>query len=206
MKNVIAISACLKRCSVAISYKNQFFQVTEYVDAATNLALLLQNLIRKNDISIKEIEGVITASGPGSFTGIRTAQSLAKALAMTLRIPSASISYFDVIDYIAAEKSSNRSIIIKSEKNQAYFKKIQNGYEEIGVSSYEQLIKKTEECDFLIGENIPEIHQLINNSTIIYKEIADFRNAKYLLNFSEQINKNSKIIPLYINAAVKLSI
>ena len=206
MKNVIAISACLKRCSVAISYKNQLFHVTEYVDAATNLAFLLQNLIRKNGISIKEIEGVITASGPGSFTGIRTAQSLAKALAMSLRIPSTSINYFDVIDYIAEEKKNNRLIIIKSKKNQAYFKKIQNGYEENGVSSYEQLIKKTEECDFLIGENIPEIYQLINSSRIIYKEIADFRNAKYLLNFSEQINKNSKIIPLYINAAMQASI
>jgi tRNA A37 threonylcarbamoyladenosine modification protein TsaB len=125
---------------------------------------------------------------------------------MSLRIPSASINYFDVIDYIAEEKKNNRLIIIKSKKNQAYFKKIQNGYEENGVSSYEQLIKKTEECDFLIGENIPEIYQLINSSRIIYKEIADFRNAKYLLNFSEQINKNSKIIPLYINAAMQASI
>lgn len=200
MKNVIAITACLKRCSIAISYQNQIFQINEYVDAATNLAFLLQNLIKKNAIEIKKIEGIITASGPGSFTGIRTAQSLAKAIAMILPIPSASISYFDVIDHIAAEKN-NRLIIIRSEKNQTYFKKIKNGQEEIGVSSYENVIKKADGCDILFGENIPEIHQLINNSTITYKEIADFRNAKHLLNFSEEINANSKITPLYINAS-----
>lgn len=200
MKNVIAITACLKRCSIAISYQNQIFQINEYVDAATNLAFLLQNLIKKNAIEIKKIEGIITASGPGSFTGIRTAQSLAKAIAMTLKIPSASISYFNVIDHIAAEKN-NRLIIIRSEKNQTYFQKIKNGQEEIGVTAYENVIKKVDGCDILVGENIPEIHQLINNSTITYKEIADFRNAKHLLNFSEEINANSKIIPLYINAS-----
>lgn len=200
MKNVIAITACLKRCSIAISYQNQIFQINEYVDAATNLAFFLQNLIKKNAIEIKKIEGIITVSGPGSFTGIRTAQSLVKAVAMTLQIPSASISYFDVIDQIAAEKN-NRLIIIRSEKNQAYFKKIENEQEEIGISSYENVIKKADRCDVLVGENIPEIYQLINNSTITYKEIADFRNARHLLNFSEGINANSKIIPLYINAS-----
>ncbi len=200
MKNVIAITACLKRCSIAISYQNQIFQINEYVDAATNLAFFLQNLIKKNAIEIKKIEEIITASGPGSFTGIRTAQSLAKAIAMTLKIPSASISYFDVIDHIVAEKN-NRLIIIRSEKNQTYFQKIKNGQEEIGVSSYENVIKKADGCDILVGENIPEIHQLIIDSTITYKEISDFRNAKYLLNFSEGISANSKITPLYINAS-----
>lgn len=199
MKNVMAITACLKRCSIAISYQNQIFQINEYVDAATNLAFLLQNLIKKNAIEIKKIEGIITASGPGSFTGIRTAQSLTKAIAMTLKIPSASISYFDVIDHIAAEKN-NRLIIIKSEKNQTYFQKIKNGQKEIGVTAYENVIKKVDGGDILVGENIPEIHQLINDSTITYKEISDFRNAKYLLNFSEGVSANSKITPLYINA------
>lgn len=195
----MAITACLKRCSIAISYQNQIFQINEYVDAATNLAFLLQNLIKKNAIEIKKIEGIITASGPGSFTGIRTAQSLTKAIAMTLKIPSASISYFDVIDHIAAEKN-NRLIIIKSEKNQTYFQKIKNGQKEIGVTAYENVIKKVDGGDILVGENIPEIHQLINDSTITYKEISDFRNAKYLLNFSEGVSANSKITPLYINA------
>ena len=199
MKNIIAITACLKRCSIAISYKNQIFQTNEATDAAANLAFLLHETIKKNCIEIKEIEGIITASGPGSFTGIRTAQSLAKAVAMTLKIPATCVSYFDVIDHIAAE-GKNRLIIIKSEKEQAYFKKIQGEQNEIGVSSYEGILKKIDDDCILIGENISEIHQLIKDSRILYREVADFREAKHLLDFSEKATIDSKISPLYINA------
>lgn len=205
MKNVIAITACLKRCSVAISYQGGIFQINEAADAPTNLAFFTQKLIRANNIDLKKIEGIITASGPGSFTGIRTAQSLAKALAFALNVPSASVDYFDVIENMAATKRSAnkaRLIIIKSEKNQVYFKKIRNECETAGVASYKDVAKEAEADIELIGENIPEVLRRIENPKVAYEEVNDFRNAARLLAFLEKITSVSKISPLYINAAM----
>jgi len=183
MRNVLAITACLKRCSIAISYENNVYKINENVDASANLAYLTSKLIKSHNVDLKKIGGIITASGPGSFTGIRVAQSLAKGMALSLKIPSASVDYFDVIDNILSKKQLNRIVLIKSEKDQVYFKfiKSDNTPNEIGVSSYENLNLKD---DLIVIDDMG----------------LDFRKAKYLLNFSNLITETSCITPLYINA------
>lgn len=201
MKNVIAITACLKRCSIAISYSDNILQVNESVDAATNLAFLLQKLIQSNNVDLSKIDGVITSSGPGSFTGIRTAQSLAKSVAMTLKIPSAGIDYFDVINKLISCKNENKLITIKADKNQFYFKRVCKGEHNTGVSSYEDVVINTNiNANFaLAGDVVDEILPYVSPYAVEYEKISDFRDAKHLLNFTDQITDTSKIQPLYIN-------
>ena len=201
MKNIIAITACLKRCSVAISYDEAIHRINENIDTTTNLAFLLQKLIEDNNLNLRKIDGVITTSGPGSFTGIRTAQSLAKAIALTLKIPSVSINYFDIIEKLTSCKNENKLITIKADKNQIYFKRIRKNACDIGISSYENIITSANlDTNFaLIGDIIDEILPYVSPYVTEYKKIIDFRDAKYLLNFTDKITNESKIQPLYIN-------
>lgn len=213
MKNIIALTACLKRCSIAVSFCDQIFVVNEECDATTHLVALLQKLLRENYVDIGAIEGVITASGPGSFTGIRTAQSLAKAIALTRKIPSAAVDYFTIIENIAkseGELPANRLIVIKSEKNEAYFKRIfANKPAIIGVSSYKNIAADAHigesalpsEKIALIGDVIPEISCYIGEQVLCSTTISNFRDARHLLNFSDSITDETTISPLYINAS-----
>ncbi|MDR2781670.1 MAG: tRNA (adenosine(37)-N6)-threonylcarbamoyltransferase complex dimerization subunit type 1 TsaB [Holosporaceae bacterium] len=187
MKNVLAVSACLKRCSVAISYEGNIYEVNEHIDAAANLVWLANNLIKSYDIDLRKINGIIAASGPGSFTGTRVAQSFAKGLALSLRLPSVSVSYFDVIRKIYAQQSNTNVVVIKSEKNQVYYHINDYNY---GISSYESLEDKIPDDATLIGDAIDA------SPNIVY--ITDFREAKNLLHFSHLISRESKISPLYI--------
>ncbi|MDR1334194.1 MAG: tRNA (adenosine(37)-N6)-threonylcarbamoyltransferase complex dimerization subunit type 1 TsaB [Holosporaceae bacterium] len=187
-KNILAITACLKRCSVAFWYEENLYEANEYIDAAANLVCITQQVAATHNINFQKIDGIITASGPGSFTGIRVAQSFAKGLALSLRLPSASVSYFDVIHKIYApqnEEASNIVILIESEKGHAYYKI----GDELGVSTCELLKNKIPAGATLIGDACEDFPQII--------PAVDFRKAKHLLHFSDLITDTSKIVPLY---------
>lgn len=190
MKNILAVTACLKRCSVAISYDNEIYEVNESVDAASNLVSFADELCESNGIDLHRLDGIVTASGPGSFTGIRVAQSFVKGVALAYNLHSLSVSYFDVIQRMFNQKISKLAIIIKSEKNEAYYKIVDNG--EIGVVPYEKLSTMFSDGFTVIGESVPELND------VKFHEVADFRKATNLLSFEPTCD--SCIQPLYINA------
>lgn len=190
MKNVLAVTACLKRCSVAVQYENRVYEANENADAAANLVYIANELFKTNSIDIKKLDGVITASGPGSFTGIRVAQSFAKGVALACNIPSVSVSYFDVIQKIYGHSSDNLIVVIKSEKNQAYYKIMRDN--QTGVAPYEELANLFSKDALVIGEKLP--------CDLDITEVPDFRDAKHLLQFTELLNEDSTVTPLYINA------
>ncbi|MDR0968468.1 MAG: tRNA (adenosine(37)-N6)-threonylcarbamoyltransferase complex dimerization subunit type 1 TsaB [Holosporaceae bacterium] len=194
MKNVLAVTARLKRCSIAISYENEIYETNKDIDAASNLVELADNLIKSNNIDLRKIEGIITASGPGSFTGIRAAHSFAKGLALTLKLPAASVSYFDVVKNIAALNMKNVAVAIKSEKGQVYYQTD----EEFGICPHTSLEDKIKNAAALVGDAwIFCSSSLLNAKKAIY--VDDFRRAKNLLSFSHLITQDSKIEPIYLS-------
>jgi len=195
MSNVLSITADLKRCSIAVKFEGQLFEVNEDVNAPTYLVKLAQNLFEQNKIDLQRIDRIITASGPGSFTGIRTAQSFVKGLSLALKIPAVCASYFQVIKNLF-EKNFGQDLvaIIKSEKNQVYLHDFATG--NFGVSPYDSLEKilDSKQDIPLVGDKIDEILQ---NTGREFLEIKDYKSAK---NFLELEEFESKVAPLYINA------
>lgn len=187
MNNILAVTAELKRCSIACKFNGQVFEINKDLDSSTYLVKLAQDFCEDYKIDLTKIDRIITASGPGSFTGIRTAQSFVKGLSLALKIPAVCASYFQVIkDMFGQEKDF--VAIIKSAKNQAYFYNFSTN--DFGVCPYEQL-----STDFpLVGDRIDEVLPKITRG---FFEIKHFRDAVNLLDLTEF---DSKIAPLYINA------
>ncbi|MBO6056320.1 MAG: tRNA (adenosine(37)-N6)-threonylcarbamoyltransferase complex dimerization subunit type 1 TsaB [Alphaproteobacteria bacterium] len=197
MSNVLAVTADLKRCSIALKFEGQLFGINENVNAPTHLVKLAQDLCVCNKIDLQKIDRIITASGPGSFTGIRTAQSFVKGLSLALNIPAVCASYFQVIKNLFGKtfgQENNLVAVIKSEKNQVYFYDFATG--NFGVSPYDSLEKALDSTQNLplAGDKIDEILQ---NTEREFFEIKDYKNAK---NFLELTEFESKVSPLYINA------
>jgi tRNA threonylcarbamoyl adenosine modification protein YeaZ len=201
MKNIIAVTACLKRCSIAISYEGNLHEINENVDAAANLVHLANELVKAKNIDVKKLEGVITASGPGSFTGIRVAQSFAKGMALALKIPSASVNYFDVIkDSCIDEISQDTLVVIKSEKGQIYYEINSENFHEMGVAVAERMKSLVPGKIFLMGDALDEVGGHLGDKIMSFRSMKNFREAKHLINFAKILDKKSKISPLYINA------
>lgn len=190
MSNILAVTAELKRCSIACKFAGKVFELNENLDSSTYLVKLAQDFCEEHCIDLTKIDRIITASGPGSFTGIRTAQSFVKGLSLALKIPAVCTSYFQVIKDMFGQKNGFVAII-KSAKNQAYFYNFST--KDFGVCPYDQLPTDLP----LVGDRIDEV---LSNITHGFFEIKYFRDA---VNFLDLVEFESKVAPLYINAKSK---
>ncbi|WP_408009075.1 tRNA (adenosine(37)-N6)-threonylcarbamoyltransferase complex dimerization subunit type 1 TsaB [Pseudalkalibacillus sp. A8] len=57
----------------------------------------IANLLEEVDIQPKELDRIIVAKGPGSFTGVRIGVSVAKTMAWSLNIPITGVSSLEVL-------------------------------------------------------------------------------------------------------------
>lgn len=198
--NCLSIIAELKRCSVAVSYGKKLFSVNENLDSSSQLAWITDQLLRKNGMEYESVQKIITISGPGSFTGIRVAQSLCKGLSLALKIPGVCVSYFDLLalEFHNMLQKYPSLIVIKSEKNQYYYQ-YQN---QTGIDIPENFAKIIEGQFIVIGEQAKVIGDIIGSRCIQCVDYSGFRDASKLLPYAEKIF--APIKPLYINAQKKL--
>ncbi|MBO5475571.1 MAG: tRNA (adenosine(37)-N6)-threonylcarbamoyltransferase complex dimerization subunit type 1 TsaB [Bacilli bacterium] len=57
----------------------------------------IRDIISNNGIEVKDLGQILVVNGPGSFTGVRLAVTIAKTLAYTLNIPIKTITSLEVI-------------------------------------------------------------------------------------------------------------
>ena len=112
MTNKLAVTASLKQCSVAIRYDGNVYQKNENADSSTYLVEIIRQTFEQFNLDIKAINEIITTSGPGSFTGIRAAQSCVKGLSFALKIPATCVTYFDVIKNLCDHKKRKKRFLL----------------------------------------------------------------------------------------------
>lgn len=59
--------------------------------ASSELLGLVDELLKKNRISLKHVQGIVVASGPGPFSALRVSAALANALSFALGIPAVGV-------------------------------------------------------------------------------------------------------------------
>ncbi|TYR78422.1 tRNA (adenosine(37)-N6)-threonylcarbamoyltransferase complex dimerization subunit type 1 TsaB [Priestia megaterium] len=57
----------------------------------------IETLLADCDVSPKELEKIVVAQGPGSYTGVRIGVTIAKTLAWTLNIPLVGVSSLEIV-------------------------------------------------------------------------------------------------------------
>lgn len=64
-------------------------------ELADKINLKIKELLDKNKLSLKDLNGIIAYQGPGSFTGLRIGLTVANTLTYTLHIPICSAVHED---------------------------------------------------------------------------------------------------------------
>lgn len=111
---LLAIDTSASACSLALKVDETthvFHEIQPCQQAATLLPAL-STLFDEAGVSFESLDAVAFGEGPGSFTGLRIAASVAKALAFSLEIPVVQISSLAALALQAAGQVSEQKAIL----------------------------------------------------------------------------------------------
>ena len=91
MALILSLETTTKVCSVAITRNGELLALVESNDAdyghAEKLHVYIDEALEKAGISIKQLQAIAVAGGPGSYTGLRIGVSAAKGFCFGLELP-----------------------------------------------------------------------------------------------------------------------
>jgi tRNA threonylcarbamoyladenosine biosynthesis protein TsaB len=107
MALILSLETSTGICSVALHENSRLVadaEIHQEQAHASQLALLIQEVLNRAQVSPKQISGIAVSAGPGSYTGLRIGTSTAKGFCYALNIPLISIPTLDLIAQEAIEK------------------------------------------------------------------------------------------------------
>jgi tRNA threonylcarbamoyladenosine biosynthesis protein TsaB len=102
MALLLSLEASTQCCSAAL-HRDGVLLASRAIDvprsAASQLAVMIEDIFRMADVRLQEINGVIVAAGPGSYTGLRIGVATAKGLCYALDIPIISVNTLELMAF-----------------------------------------------------------------------------------------------------------
>ena len=98
------------------------YTVVERPSTVTSLAVpAIKNLLELTGHKKEQLDEIIVAAGPGTFTGLRTGLSLAKGLGMALDIPLVPVSTLDAMAHTVQKADGVLAAAIDGKNSNLYF-------------------------------------------------------------------------------------
>jgi len=125
MTRILHIETATKVCSVALSENGSLKGLKEIEEDGyahgEQLTVLIQDLLKEQGVSIKELDAVSVSSGPGSYTGLRIGASTAKGICYAMKIPLIAIDALTSLSAIAVKKyDQNICAVIDARRMEVY--------------------------------------------------------------------------------------
>lgn len=165
---ILAIDTSSEICSTALLEDDKKIDERNLDNGMThseNLMPLLDELLKSNNIDIKDIDLFACSVGPGSFTGIRIGISTIKPFAEVLDKPIASVTSLETL---AVNDENNEGVIVSlidARNNQVYAGVFDNNYNKLeeyiadDINKVIEIIKKYNKVVF------------VGNASVIHKEL-----------------------------------
>lgn len=117
MKNLLAIEASGPICAVALSYQGTIQALSSDAPRAhtTSVFSFIDQLLKEANITVQQLDGIVFSAGPGSFTGIRLAASVAKSLAYAAQLPVMGISSLAAMAYTFYQQGGVGTCLVVSD-------------------------------------------------------------------------------------------
>lgn len=189
------IDTCTKYLILAL-YKNN--EIIEYfqMEADNNLSVLLlpkiDELLKKSNLEIKDVDKMYVSNGPGSFTGIRIGVTTAKTIAYGLNKEINTVSELEVL----ASVDTNKKYIvplIDARRNYVYTGMYNNN---LNIEIENKYIDLDEFYNFLSKNyNINDILFVSNDSFNINTEVPKINIWKII----EKHRKDESMNPHLVN-------
>ncbi|MBR5304858.1 MAG: tRNA (adenosine(37)-N6)-threonylcarbamoyltransferase complex dimerization subunit type 1 TsaB [Candidatus Gastranaerophilales bacterium] len=144
--NILAICSALNNSYLAIKYNNKIFDEIILSDENYHSLYLISKIKEICDmhlIKLNEFDAIAVNCGPGSFTGIRVAMSVAKVMAGELNTPLIGLNTAEIL-----LNAFDKEILLMDARRDMFFVGTKNNIELVYKDKIEEKIKnKTILCD-----------------------------------------------------------
>ncbi len=161
MTLLLALDTSTRIASVAIHDGEQVLSETTWLagrEHSTQLLVEAEAALQRIGQRPTDLTGLAVATGPGSFTGVRVALSVAKGVAAALGIPLWGISTLDVMAHAAVETDLPMRVVLEAGRGRFATALYANGacVEPPRLATMEQLVTLLVEPTLVIGELTPQ--------------------------------------------------
>jgi tRNA threonylcarbamoyladenosine biosynthesis protein TsaB len=118
--NILAIDTTTDVCSAALSKGGQIYsrKVAMPREHAQRLLGLIDGLMLEAAVSLHDLDAIAFGCGPGSFTGIRIATSIAQGLAFGAGLPVVPISTLRAIAWMTVQQFDAQKVMVALDARQ----------------------------------------------------------------------------------------
>ncbi len=166
----------------------------------------IRDILRKNNILIKDLTAIGVNIGPGSFTGIRAGITIARVLAQQACLKLVGVPSLQILSKIN-KRGGKTTVILDARKNKVYFAEYDGDktVTEPMLVEVDLLVEKTDKNSFIVTDS--KMYELLKNNglnSVKYEE-NNSDLGLYLDDITYKMLKNSdndfnwaKVKPLYI--------
>ena len=180
--NILAICAALNNSYLGIKFEDKF--ITEIIKSDENYHSLyliskIKEILEKNSIELKNFDAITVNCGPGSFTGIRVAMSIAKVIAGELDLPIIPLNSSEIL-----LTAFDKEILLMDARRDMFFVGDKENIELIYKDKIEEKIKNK---SLLVDKNCAKIFE---NATCF--ELEDLDLSKTMIKLAIKKYENTK--------------
>lgn len=212
----LCIDTSTRYASIGCSEKGELLQELTWRSQrnhSVELAPAVETLLKRQKITIKDLEAVFVAKGPGAFSALRVGMSLAKSLSVGAEIPIVGIPTSDVEVEPYINISQNIIALVPAGRERAYVARYVDGdvnEEDIVVRSYDEMNFDEIEDPFFCGEGLKSVLESEYAHIINGKHASDVpptRNTSVLVKLgygkleSGKIDDPMSLEPIYVRSA-----
>jgi tRNA threonylcarbamoyladenosine biosynthesis protein TsaB len=158
---LLALDTSTRVASVALFDGQRVISETTWLagrEHSTRLLLEVESSLARVGRTQVDVSGLVVAHGPGSFTGVRVALSVAKGIAAGLSIPAWGVSSLEVVAHAASWSELPVRAVVEAGR-QRYATALFSSGRCVGpprLATLEQLVELVSEPTLVIGELSPE--------------------------------------------------
>lgn len=218
--SILALDTATEACSVALQYQNQITHTDELSPRTHTQRILpmVDELLKAQNISLKNVDYLAFGRGPGSFTGVRVGVGIAQGLALGAELPVIAVSNLMIMVEQAYQDLGATEVValIDARMNEVYFAQFsrkESSWVEVvneQVCPPEKAIEQIQQDrkPVIVGTGwaaYPQFQQA--NLDVIISEIT-LPSARYMLALSESAIKQGleqsalEIEPVYLRNEV----
>ena len=149
MPRLLAIDSCASITRVALRSQSRLIEhsTTGTRQAAQQLLPLVQKVLRSAKFDIVDLDGIIVAAGPGSFTGLRIGIAAAQGLSAAHSIPLIGVSSLAQLAQSAFRNIESEAFLVclPARDGEVYFGAYKHIKGSVVLSGQEQVLSFTED-------------------------------------------------------------